>query len=78
MTRKEDKVAIQIVGQRPDYQVREIRAVLKASREYNGRGWRTIELAATADVTPGADIEQAHNDLYEQLRQRMVMLLGKI
>jgi hypothetical protein len=71
-------VNIHIVGQGAGYQVKEIAAVLRASREYDGRGWRTIELAATADVTPGADIEQAHNDLYEQLRRRMVMLLGKI
>ena len=67
----------QIVGQKLGYQVREIGATLKASREYAGHGWRTVELAATADVVPGANVEQAHNDLYEQLRQRMALLLGE-
>jgi hypothetical protein len=41
-----------IVGQGAGYQVREIGAVLRASKEYPGRGWRTIELSARADVVP--------------------------
>jgi hypothetical protein len=70
-------MASQIVGRRPNYEVREIRAALKASKDYAGHGWRTIELGATADVVPGADADQAHNDLYEQLRQRMALLFNE-
>jgi len=70
-------VNIPFVGHKAGYQVKEITAVLRASREYNGRGWRTIELGATADVVPGANVEEAHNDLYEQLRQRMALLLNE-
>ena len=66
-----------IVGQGAGYQVREIGAVLRASKEYPGRGWRTIELSARADVIPGANIEEAHNDLYEQLRKRITLLFNE-
>ena len=66
-----------IVGQGAGYQVREIGAVLRASKEYPGRGWRTIELPARADVVPGANIEEAHTDLYEQLRKRISLLFNE-
>ncbi|MBC8263938.1 MAG: hypothetical protein H8E47_07415 [Anaerolineales bacterium] len=69
---------IHIVGQGAGYQVTEIGVSLRASREYSGRGWRTIQLSATADVIPGANVEEAHNDLYEQLRKRITLLFNEI
>jgi len=66
-----------IVGQGAGYQVREIGVVLRASKEYLGHGWRTIELSARADVVPEANIEEAHNDLYEQLRRRITLLFNE-
>ena len=68
---------VQIVGRPPDYQVTTISATLRASREYPGRGWRTIELAATADVAPGADAEYAHGALYKSLKERISLLLNE-
>ena len=69
---------IHIVGQGAGYQVTEIGVSLRASREYSGRGWRTIQLSATADVIPGANVEEAHDDLYEQLRKRITLLFNEI
>ncbi len=66
-----------VVGQGAGYQVREIGVLLRASKEYLGRGWRTIELSARADVVPEANIEEAHNDLYEQPRKRITLLFNE-
>jgi len=59
------------------YSVRKISARLRASKEYGERGWRTIELFASADVTPGEDTAFAHNALYEELRKRISLLIGE-
>ena len=69
--------SVQIVGRQPEYQVRQIGVVVRGSREYAKKGWRTIELSATADVAPGGDAALAHNDLYEQLRTRISLLLNE-
>jgi hypothetical protein len=64
-----------IVGQR-DYTVTEIAVTVRASKEYPNKGWRTIELSATATLAPQADVEYAHNDLYESLKERISLLLN--
>ena len=64
-----------IVGHK-DYTVTEIAVTVRASREYDGKGWRTIELSASATLAPQADVEYAHNDLYDSLRERISLILN--
>lgn len=64
-----------IIGQR-DYTVTDISATVRATKEYMGNGWRTIELSANATVAPHANVESAHNDLYESLRQRISLIFN--
>jgi len=59
------------------YSVTTIVATLRASKDYGARGWRTIELSASAEVAPGEDATFAHNALYKELRERISLLLGE-
>jgi hypothetical protein len=64
-----------IIGHK-GYTVTEIAVTVRASREYADKGWRTIELSATAALAPQANVEYAHNDLYESLRERISLILN--
>jgi len=66
---------IQVIGNKA-YTVTEITATVKAAKEFVGNGWRTIELSAIATLAPGANVEFAHNDLYESLRERISLLFN--
>ena len=64
-----------VIGDK-DYTVTEIAVTVRASKEYANKGWRTIELSATATLAPQANVAYAHNDLYESLRERISLILN--
>lgn len=53
-----------------------IRATVRVSRGDSEHGWRTIELGADANIYPGENWQNAQQDLYAELNDEAMALLG--